>query len=297
MRRPLVVLLGILVACLIAAVILLRQPGEISGAGTTGDTIARFDSASIDRIEVRDRAGTAVLEKQPDGWMLVAPMHYRADASAVGEALSRARRSEVENVVSTNPAKQPLFDVDTAGTLVTLSAGGAARAAFRVGKTSPSYTETYVRREGSNEVLLVDGLLTPVFARTPGEWRDRTIFSAPMGGITTVSVHFGDTAFVLALADTLWTVDGLPAQPQAVQMFLAALSSLQADAFVDTAVASMPRLTCAIEVQGTRISFFWDPAASRYYVATSRGAQLFTLSSWKGNQVVRRKKDFLPPAS
>ncbi|HEX9006460.1 MAG TPA: DUF4340 domain-containing protein, partial [Bacteroidota bacterium] len=276
MRRPLIILLGILVLCLIVAVILLRQPGEVSSSGTTGDTIARFDSASIDRIEIRGRTGAAVLEKQADGWMLIAPMRYQADPAAVAEALSRARRSEVKNIVSTNPAKQSLFDVDTSGTLVTLSGGGASEA-FRVGKTSPSFTETYVRREGSNDVLLVDGLLSSVFARAPGEWRDRTIFSAPMGSITSVGFHFGDTAFVLTLADSLWKVDGAAAQGQAVQTFLAALSSLQADTFVDTAVASMPRLTCTIEVQGTRISFFWNAAASRYDVVTSRSPQIFTL--------------------
>ncbi len=292
MRRPLIILLGILVLCIIVAVILLRQPGEVSSSGVTGDTIARFDSASMDRMEIRGHTGTAVLEKQADGWMLVAPMHYKADPAAVAEALSRARRSEVKNVVSTNPAKQSLFDVDTAGTLVTLS-GGGAREAFRVGKTSPSFTETYVRREGSNDVLLVDGLLSSVFAKTPGEWRDRTIFSTPVGSITSVAFHFGDTSFVLTLADSLWKVDGVAGQGQAVQSFLAALSSLQADAFVDTAVASMPPLTCMIEVQGTSITFFWNAPASQYYVATSRGPQIFTLSSWKGNQVVRRKKDFL----
>ena len=293
MKPTTIALLALLLVALVVAIILMRQPGEVSTSGSTGMTIAEFDSASIDRIEVRGRSESAVLEKQPDGWMLVSPMRYRADGEAVTQALSKARRTNVMSVVSTNPAKQSLFQVDTTGTLVSFSAQGEIRTAFRVGKTSPSYTETYVRRENSTDVLLADGVLISFYSKTPGDWRDRTIFSTPEETVTSVQLRFGDTTFTLSRSDSAWTLDGQPAQPAMVRSFLSSLAHFQADSFVDTAVSPMPPQTCTISVQETQISFFRNAGATQYYVAASRGPQLFSVSSWKADQLLKRKREFL----
>jgi hypothetical protein len=44
-----------------------------------------------------------------------------------------------------------------------------------VGKAGPTYTETYVRQEGSKDVYLADGMFGYVFPHSAKEWRDKTI--------------------------------------------------------------------------------------------------------------------------
>ena len=57
----------------------------------------------------------------------------------------------------------------------------------------------------------------------------------------------------------------------------------------------MPPRTCTIELPQAQISFFRKPgAAGDYYVATSRGPQLFTLSGWKAEQILKRIKGEFP---
>ena len=119
---------------------------------------------------------TVVLEKQGDGWMLTSPMRYRADQNVVTAAVGKGKSIEVKNVVSSNPEKQSVFQVDSTGPLVQMYAAGTVVAGFRVGKPSASYTETYVRKEGSNDVYLADGMFNYLFAHQPKDWRDKSIY-------------------------------------------------------------------------------------------------------------------------
>jgi hypothetical protein len=81
-------------------------------------------------------------------------------------------------MVSSNPDKQPLYQVDSTGILVTIKgASGDDLASFVVGKVGPDYQSTYVRDANSNDVILASGFLPPMFDRGSRPWQDRTIFA------------------------------------------------------------------------------------------------------------------------
>jgi len=291
------ILTGVLVALIIVAYLVMQRPGESSAPESSGKMLVDFDSAAVDKIDIRSANGHTSIEREGGVWMLTAPVHYRADDAAVGSALSGGKHMEIRELVSSNPQKQGLFQVDSSGTIVRIFEHGAEKTAFRIGKPSTSYTETYVRREGSNDVYLATGMFSSTFSRRPNEWRDKTIFKTDQDAIGEVTLRFGDTAVVLSRQDSVWKIGDDVVKNDVVKSFTGALANLQADDFIDSTVSAMPPLTVQIEAAGTQIRLYRMTAGDRYYVQTSATPQVFTVYSWRATQIVKRKKDFLAGAA
>ena len=292
MKRTTWILVGTVVALAIIAFFVLRQPGEVSTTEGSGTMLVSYDSAAIDKLEV-DASGTSVvLEKQGNGWMLTSPLRYRADQSIVTAAVGKGKNIEVKNVVSSNPEKQRVFQVDSSSTLVQMYAGGDLVAAFRVGKPSASYTETYVRREGSNDVYLADGMFSYTFVQQPKDWRDKSIYRNEPDLVKSVTYRYGDTTFTLAMNDSLWRLNGDSVSQTTVRSVLSSLANLQADGFMDSALSAPPAQVALIDVDGTQIRFCQDKGTSNYLVQASQSPQWYEVQEWRASQVLKRKKDF-----
>jgi hypothetical protein len=223
--------------------------------------------------------------------MVEEPITAPADEAAVGTAIGKGAGIRLKSLVSSNPEKQFLFQVDSSATLVRVFDHGTERAAFRIGKLGTSYRDTYVRRENSDDVYLADGVLTYVYAKPTRDWRDRTIFRTEQEAIQTVEFRYGDTTFTLMRQDTIWTVDGAEAAESTVRSFLTSLSNMQADGFVDSAAATGP-LEAEIRVGSTQLQFL-RAGADKVQVTSSATPQVFEIYNWRANQLLKRERDFL----
>ena len=297
MKRNTYILIGILAVLIIAAVLVLQRPGEQSVSADAGETLVAYDSTAIDRIEISSAAATTTLQREGNGWMMTAPLRVKADDAGIHQLLGKGKAISLKALISTNPQKQSVFQVDSNGTLVRMFEKGAQCAAFRIGKTGPSYTETYVRREGSHDVYLADGMLLSTFVKQPRDWRDKAILRLPMEGIKTVRYQYGDTTFTLAFQDSAWKVDGLPAAEQSVRNVLGSLAMFSADDFVDTTIAAPPPLTATIVLDGSQLRFHRDPLTNNYFVISSAGPQVYVIQSWHASQVLKRRNEFLTTPS
>lgn len=287
------ILVGAVAVLAVITFFVLRQPGETSSTESSGTMLVSYDSASVDKIEISAAGNSVVIEKQGNGWMLASPIRYRADQNVVTAAVGKGKSIEVKNVVSSNPEKQRVFQVDSTGTLVQMFAGGNRTAAFRVGKPSQAYTETYVRKEGSNDVYLAEGMFSYQFTHSPKDWRDKSIFKSEPDIIRSVIFRYGDTTFTVANRDSLWRVNGDSVKDQAsARGVINSLANLQADDFVDTALVSAPKQVALIDVEGTQIRFCQGKTAGNYLVQTSRSPQWYEVQGWRASQVLKRKKDF-----
>ena len=293
MNRNWIILLGILGLLAVAAFIVLQQPGEQSSSTSAGEPLFTYDSAAVDKIEMQSSTGNVTLEKVGGQWKLTSPLNYAADLSAVTAAVGKGKDLKVMSLVSTNPAKQTTFSVDSSAALVRISANNNQVAAFRVGKPSNSWTETFVRKEGSNDVNSVEGLLTMTFVKPATDWRDKTILKTDQTSLLQVKMQFGDTTFVLSKKDSVnWVIGGEATNSNTVSSFLSSLANLQADEFVDTAITVLPKLSTMIEAGGTQLRFY-KRTDGKYYVQSSASLQWFAIHDWKATQLVKRKKDFI----
>lgn len=293
MKRSQWILIGVLVVLAVATFFVLRQPGEVSTSDTSGRVLVSYDSAAVDKIEVRSPSGVIILEKEAGRWMLTSPVKYRADEAAIALAIGTGRRIQVTNVVSSNPEKRGLFQVDSNGTLVKIFENGAQKAAFVVGKMGTTYTETYVRVDGSNDVFLAEAMLGTMFYRQTKDWRDKTIFKMDEAAIKSVSFQYGDTTFTLAFQDSMWRIGKDTTVTANVKPFLTAIANLQADDFIDSALTMSKPPTAVLQVGGSQIRLY-PKDGGNYLVQTSQSPQWFELQSWKATQILKRRKDFLP---
>ena len=295
MKRNTLILLGILILLVAGVFLVLQKPGELSTTEATGDVLVRYDSAAVDGIEIISAGGRVTLEKQGANWMLTRPLRAVADEAVVTSTIGKGNAIVLKGVVSSNPAKQTLFQVDSTGTSVKFLGKGVSLAAFRVGKPGPAYTETYVRRENDNDVYLAEGMLGYLFARQARDWRDKTIFKTPLETVTSVQFRYGDTTFTLDRPDSLWRVDGSPVAGDQVRGFLGSLTNFLADDFVDSTLTVVPPIAAVVEVQGVQIRFARAPSGGSYVVTTSRNPQVFSVQEWKAGQVLKRKSEFAKP--
>ena len=228
--------------------------------------------------------------------MLTSPLRYQANESFVAEAVGKGMRLEISKPVSSNPENQFKFEVDTTGTRVQVYERGALKSVFFVGKAGSSFTETYIRAAGSTEVYLTNGVLTSTFNRRLEDWRDKTVFKTEQEGIKSVKFTYGDTTFTLALKDSSWRIGNDSTVESTVKSFLSTLANVQTDEFVDSALAEVPKLTAAIEVNGIQLRFYATKDATKYFVQSSDSPQWYVLQQWRVTQLLKRKKEFLPAA-
>jgi hypothetical protein len=170
-------------------------------------TFAHVDISQVTRIELGGSSESVVLELQGGHWMLVEPLVYPADPSAVSSLLEKAADLNVVNLVSSNPANHDLYEVgpDT-GTLVRLLGGpknDRKLLEMYVGKLTSDFGHTYVREFGRDEVYTAQGLLQGYFGKTVSAWRDHTIWEVAGDAIRKVELVSPEHTWTLLHRDLL----------------------------------------------------------------------------------------------
>lgn len=142
-------------------------------------------------IQIKSKEKTVVLTKKAEKWMVALNGgYYPADIEGVENVFKTIKGMHRECIISTDPAKYPLFELDEKNGLdVKIKGTGNSKLAhFYVGKNGPDLFSTYIRKEGEKEVLLLSGILKANFEKELREWRDRTIFNLNPGDILKVEI-------------------------------------------------------------------------------------------------------------
>jgi hypothetical protein len=287
-----VVLLIVLVLLILLAVLVLQKPGEVSKSTAGGDFFLTVDSAQVDRIVIAAKGTVIELEKKGIDWFVQRPIVYRANNANVSDLLHQLKNMRVKSIVSNNPEKQSMFQVDTLnGTGVTIYQQGREAASFLVGKPANDYTNTYLRKTHSNDVAAVSGVLTTVVNRELKEWRDKTILTTPRETIVSVRYQYEKESFTIEKKDTLWMVDKDRADDGAINTLLTSLSKIEADGFLDSLTTQTMKPVAVISFAGAEVRFYKSKDGTQYHVQTSASPQWFELQAYKTDQLLKKKKE------
>jgi hypothetical protein len=174
--RTILVLLGVLL--ILAAAATLFETNRRRATTASGDLLfPDLKVEDVDRIEITDTGGQeVVLEKQGERWRVASEGGRPAEPKLVTDILDRLPKLTADQVVSTNPERQALFQVDTSGVVVHVSQKGKRTADFIVGKPGPDFLSTYVRAAGSDRVIQVPEYL-PSLVSGHATWREKTLFA------------------------------------------------------------------------------------------------------------------------
>ncbi len=293
MKKNIYVLLGVFAILIVVAYVMMNRPGENDIAIGNSQFLVDVDSVAVDKIEIKSPTSSATLEKKGAEWSLSEPVVYRANQSSVTSLIHQIKNLAVKEIVSSNPEKRPIFQVDSTGTLVKIFQGGQEHAAFIVGKLGQSYSETYVRKEQSNDVAVVDGSLAVWFNKAVRDWRDKTILNVPKETIKTISYQYPGESFSISLHDSVWMIGDNKPKAGEVTSLLTSLSHIEADDFVDSVIVPTPKISATVSVGDVQIRFSEVKEKDKYLLQTSNSSQWFELQGWHAKQLLKHKKDML----
>ena len=303
MNRSVVSLL-VVALVLLALVLLFASPFRDSIRADNPKPTSLFDAAQVneaDRIEIRSPGAPAtVLSRGDQGWVVESKNGFPADTAAVGSILRAVAGAKSSGVASTNPENRGKFQVDSTGVQVKLEAGGKTVAEFTVGKTGRDFTTSYVLPRGSKEVYVVRALSRSLFQRYRG-FRDPALFRFDPEDVVSVRLTAPDSSWVLARADTVWTLSVGDAKPvtaaQAkVDELLRSLSKLDADGFADGADTldtglDKPEYTLQLEFQSgeeAEIRIGAKNDRNQHYASRPDRPGVYLVSEWRVKRFAKK---------
>jgi hypothetical protein len=188
-QKQITLLLGIFLALVVLTLIL---EGPLKGRKKAEEKLlfSEFDPFLVQAIEVFQKDKSARLEKTGEKWIVLEAdtfisadkldtLRHFADTSAINRAIQTVDSLSGE-IVSNNPDKQDLFQLtpEEGVDVRILGEGDVTLAHFLIGKVGQDFSSTYIRKEGSNEVILAKGYYRgSIFHPNVKQWRNRRILS------------------------------------------------------------------------------------------------------------------------
>lgn len=169
-----------------------------------------FKPETAAKITIKSSDGGAALERAGENWLVVSEDSFPAEPSVMSDILVTIAAFSRRDKISSNPGNQALYQVDSAGTAVTVEDNkGRQVASFVVGKRGPDYQSTYVRDTKTNDVIVAQGYFSPVFDRGPRSWQDKRIFDIKPAEVVEMDVtRPGGTLVVKRGSDDKWYAAG-----------------------------------------------------------------------------------------
>ena len=265
--RKLLYLVGIL---FVAVFVIVLNEG-LNNKSPSDESLKFFPGISekdISAVVIKDAMDSVKIRKKGDIWVVsplssdpksdIAPVgadpaaaavkvksEYPADSASVAAVLEKLVSMKKGELISTNPAKQSIFEVDSSkGILVELmDLSGTSKGSFRIGKNGPDWSSNYVRMIGSNSVYMVSGSIRSSFFTDNKRWRDKYIIKFDKSTAKRITLVKKDGSSVaVAKADTgnSWNIVepvSNPAKTDQVDEILNTLSRFVAADFEETGLS------------------------------------------------------------
>lgn len=290
MNRSTILLFVLLVV--LGAIVYLVLPGDDDRMASYDATPVSFtvDSASVVRLSIERPGKSIVVENVGGRWTITSHGNLAADPARVMEVVGGLSRFRPGSLVSSNPAKQPVFQVDSSGSLVTLTERSGAKRQIIIGKMGPSFSEVYFRLPGESNVHLGSGITTWSLEREIRDWRDRTIFASPAESITGLTVTSAGKTRTFTRDSAGWSSGAGPVPVETINPLLTALSNVRAEDFIDSAV-QFSGAPARVEVAGavtTTLEFYRLAGdTARYAVRASSSPQVFVVGKYAAGQLLK----------
>lgn len=218
---PLAVVLGIV---LVGVEFTLRR----SSRALEEKIVWSFSPAEVDSLRWGKGDSIAVVLVRKDGhwWVRVDTILYPADENRVNTLVEDL--SQVKGVVW---ARGDLTRYELDSTALTVEVFARMPLRIVVGKTGPTFDQTFVRLADSDDVLLVRGNWKPRFIENPTAWRRKKLFDATVDEVQ--RVRLGDRLDLVRTAEG-FVVNGMPADSQKTILWLKRLLGLSSFTYLDT---------------------------------------------------------------
>lgn len=295
MNRSTLILVGLLIVLGVVAYFMMPSGKERETSYKTEGMNFSIDSASIIKIDFQSPGKSVTLENVGGTWMLTSPVRYAANTTNVTQLTGEIAKFKVGSLVSSNPDKQSLFQVDSTGSKLTVNDRSGKTISLVIGKMGPSYTEVYCRVPNSNDVYLGEGISSWTLTQEVREWRDKTIYKTIADSIKQIDVLYRKKNISLIREGSRWNIGKDTLAGSAMTSALNTLANLQAEDFVDTLQKQeIQAIIVRVSSMDQPVFDFFPqmPDSSRYIVHSSQSPQLFVVSKFTLQQLLNSIEKF-----
>ena len=307
MKRSTLITLALLVLLAICYLIMYQSEKQ-SLSEKEVDNFLAIDSGMVNKISIR-RLGTVVeFQKVGEDWNVGdRGKLYSTEKGAVQPLADLAHTMSVGEIISSNPDKQMLFQVDTiTGNHVTFYRDANELVSVIIGKTGADNQSTYVRKPESNDVYAAKGNLARFLNRPASGYRDKTLMTIDTTQIATLSFKSKEIDYRIGRQDSLWRIvpaKGEPANPDPQKMsnLLRQLALIRWNSSVaegDTARPNFLQPTVAVDISmldgSTKSLRFVEQGASEnksYYVQSPGGDETFIVYEYVVTNLVKKPEE------
>ncbi len=299
MNKSTLILIAVFVLLGALAVFYLMPSEEREASYDAASFSMSLDSASIIKIEIAKPEKLVILENQGGKWLVTSPVKYPANMVNIFPILGGMQKFKVGSLVSSNADKQKTYQVDSAGTKLSVTDRAGKTVTMIVGKMGPSYEEIFFRKENSNDVYLGSGLSPWSLNQEVKDWRDKSIYATIKDSIKRLEFISGTRQFIVEKDSAGWRVGADSIETNTMNSALGTLSSLQTEDFADTLTKpdTDPVHLKVSSTEEVAINFYpLLPDSAKYYVQTSKSSQYFVLSKWSVQNILKPIEKFMTPA-
>lgn len=204
---------------LIVIYFIMQQSEKSSLSVKEVDNFLDVDSGLVNKITIQ-RFGTYVeFQQVGEDWnVLDRGKSYPCEKGTIQQLAALAHTLSVGELISSNPEKQMLFQVDTMiGNRVTFFRDGNELASIVIGKVGADFQSTYVRKPNSNDVYVAKGNLARLLNRPASGYRDKILLTVDTTQIATISIKTKDFDYRIGRQDSLWRLVPAKGEPFTVK--------------------------------------------------------------------------------
>jgi len=290
MNRSTILLIALLIILAVITYFLLPSEKEREASYKLPTISLKVDSASVIKIEIKQPSSSIVMENVGGTWMITSPHPSSADPAAVANFLNSLSKFKVGSLISSNPDKQRLFQVDSAGTLLHITDRSGKIVSMIVGKMGPSFSEIYFRLPDSKDVYLGEGIDSWTINKNVKDWRDKSIVHIPAESMKEITITAGSKMYRFNNDSSGWRLGDKSVETSEMNPLLNTLSNLRADDFVDTVaeIKSKPITIDLKSMENISLSLYPTlPDSTHYFVKSSRSQQTYVVNKWTVQQLFK----------
>lgn len=264
----------------------------------------KLNLQKISKINIINKDENVIMEKKADKWLIVSSLNYPGDKSKIEDALNKVKSFSKKNIVSTNPDKKSFYGLDKDYLEVKIcNVKDKALAHFFMGKSGPDFYSTYIQEKGSQEVVLINEYLSPIFDKENTYWRDPTIFSFNPQEVKNLILNKEGKEIIISLVkDNKFEItkpENSPAKDEIVRSILDDLSKFNTDNFYleeDLKVCSLEPPVSFIKLifknnLEEELLIGSENKNNQYYVKKKDALTIFLVSKYRINDLFRELKD------
>ncbi len=241
-----------------------------------------FDITKVSKIEIEKNKQYIRFEKIKDRWKIIDPINAYADDEAMYNLLEGFAKFKLLGLISSNPQKQAMYEVDNSGTNVTITSDNGAPTVLVVGKVGPTSGQAYVRPASSGSVYLAKGIVPALVGKGLNDWRQRTVIRMEPRMMKMITLRSGGERAVFKRDDKKWVSGGAVVSAKLMKPAVDQLSNLRAEGFIDTVayLSSSPALHVELMADELiRMDFFQNPnVRNQYLLKSSTDQKLFAVN-------------------